>query len=311
MSNAREVVPKVSVIMPAYNADRYIAQAIESILGQSFRDFELLVLDDGSTDGSLNMAKAYESKDSRVRVLARQHRGVVKSMRELINNARGDYIAFMDADDVSLPDRIEKEVAFLDAHPGCVAVSGWLELVNARGQPIRVIDYPLDHAEIDRRNLAGCMAFVHGAAMIRREAVASVPASEHAYASDLDFWLRVGEAGRLANIPHVLLQYRLHAGSISEAHLDEQFASMQAICQTAWDRRGTVGGEFKGEKNWRYATDVPTRHKILTDFGWMAWRNGHRETWWSYAWEALRLRPFALSSWKLLIFGFLRSQKHA
>lgn len=295
--------------MAVYNGERYLAQAIESVLNQSFRDFELLVLDDGSTDGSLGVARAYEN-DSRVRVLPRKHRGIASSRTDLIGHARGEYVAFMDGDDVSFPDRIRSEVEFLDGHPDCVGVSGWLELVNAKGQPIRVLDYPLDHDEIDQRNLQGCMGIVHGAAMVRREAAASVPTSTYRYAGDLDFWLRIGETGRLANIPRPLLQYRFHAASVSEAHLDEQFASVKAICEEAWTRRG-IKGEFKAEKNWRHATDATTRHRLLTQFGWIAWGNAHRETWWFYTREALRLRPLAPASWRLLVFGFLRSPKGA
>src|SRR5262245_3590276 len=105
--------PLISVIMPVYNAERYVADAVESILGQTFQDFEFLIFDDGSQDGSLAILGKYASQDARIRLFAKPHSGYVAWLSEGIRLARGEFIARMDADDISLPQRLARQSAFL------------------------------------------------------------------------------------------------------------------------------------------------------------------------------------------------------
>jgi glycosyltransferase involved in cell wall biosynthesis len=308
---SHDVALKLSVVMAVYNAEQYLVEAVESVLAQTFGDFELLALDDGSTDSSLQILKNYETKDPRIRVLTRENKGIARTRAELTEHARGKYIAIMDSDDISRSDRLQKQIEFLDANVDCVAVGSWVMQINAKGQPIRILDYPRSHKEIDERNLEGRTAIVNPTAMIRRQAVltAGTYGSECKFgAEDLDLWLRLAEVGKLANIPMPLLKYRLHKASLSETHLNEQFAQARRVCENAWRRRG-IKREFKAEKHWRTAADPSTRHKILVQYAWIAWSNGYRATWWTYVCEALYLRPFALSSWRLLFFGLVRSPK--
>src|SRR3954469_1098404 len=114
--------PAVSVIMPVYNARAYVAEAIDSVLAQTFGDFELILVDDGSTDGSLDILRGYEKRDPRVRVISRPNTGIVGALNDGLKLARGEFIARIDADDASLPNRFEKEIAFLRAHPDVVIV---------------------------------------------------------------------------------------------------------------------------------------------------------------------------------------------
>src|SRR5262245_28004345 len=107
---------------------------MESILRQTLSSIELLVIDDGSTDGTAAIAEELAAGDSRVRVLHRAHEGLSPALNAGIAAARGEYVARMDADDVSVPDRLQKQVAFLDAHPACVAVGGWIEVVDEAGR---------------------------------------------------------------------------------------------------------------------------------------------------------------------------------
>ena len=165
---------KISVLLPVRNAERYVGMAIESILSQTYGDFELLALDDGSSDRSLQILRDYEVRDDRVRVFSRENRGLVYTLNELIAKANGLLLARMDADDISLPDRFRKQVEFMDAKPDHVLVGGWIEQINDAGQPIGIIRTPTFHSDIDRAHLCGHCSVWHPTVMMRREAVAAV-----------------------------------------------------------------------------------------------------------------------------------------
>jgi glycosyltransferase involved in cell wall biosynthesis len=305
--NSDKLSSKVSVLMTVYNAERYLNAAVESVLTQTFENFELLALDDGSTDESLKILKEYQRKDARVRVLERAHRGIGLSRNDLVKEARGFYLAVMDADDISLPDRLETQVKFLDSSDGHVVVGGWVEQINTLGQPIGIIRPPLNHKEIDEAHLRGRCSIWHSAAMIQAKALSNVGGYDHHFAptEDLDLWLRLAEIGKVANVPQVVMQYRVHAGGISENERDQQLRLAQFACETAWARRG-IEGRFEANEHWRPGKDKASRHKFALQYGWVAWNHNHRSTWWTYTCEAIWLRPFSVSTWKLLFFGFFR-----
>ena len=171
-----------------------------------------------------------------------------------------------------------------------------------------VIRPPIDHDEIDGAHLRGYCSIWHSSAMMRRQAIIEAGGYRNGFdsAADFDLWLRLAEVGKVANIPKVLLRYRLHEHATSERQLNTQREFALRSCQDAWERRG-IAGQFEPVTHWRPGTDRASRHEFALKYGWTAWVHGHRDTWWTYAREALRLRPFALSSWKLLVFGFLKS----
>ena len=119
--------------MPVYNAKRYLEEAIESILGQTFRDFEFLIIDDGSTDRSLAILKRYAAQDARIRLSSRTNAGYVVRLNEMLHQARGDLVARMDADDVALPERFAQQVEFLRSHPEVDVVGGAQERIDSNG----------------------------------------------------------------------------------------------------------------------------------------------------------------------------------
>jgi glycosyltransferase involved in cell wall biosynthesis len=300
--------PTISVLLPAYNAERYLRGAIDSILAQTFSDFELLALDDGSSDQSLSILREYESKDSRVRVTSRENRGLVSSLNELISESRGRYLARMDADDICSQKRFEKQYGFLESNADHVVVGGCVQLVNRGGLPIRIVDNPLTHDGIDQSNLGGRTAIWHPTALIRKDAMLNVGGyrEEFQHAEDLDLWLRLGEVGKLANVPDIVLRYRLHDDSVSYKNALLQQSSAQRACSDAWKRRGIVGN-YQADL-WR-SPDKEYQYKLALEYGWTAWANDYRMTWRSYAWKAVRLRPFSKETWRLVIFGFLRKPK--
>jgi glycosyltransferase involved in cell wall biosynthesis len=303
--------PTISVLLPVYNAEAYVREAVDSILNQTFEDFELLVLDDGSGDRSLVILREYEAKDRRVHVHTRENRGLVNSLNQLIAESRGRYLARMDADDICMSQRFEHQVAFLDSFSDHVVVGGWVERVNTTKQPIGPIRPPSLHEEIDQNNLKGITSIWHPTAMIRKVAVLDVGGyrKEFMHAEDLDLWLRLGEVGKLANLPEIVLQYRLHDASVSEVNVQVQREAAQRACANAWRRRG-IEGRYEATKPWRPRADKNSKYDFALRYGWAAWKYGHSQTWRTYVWEALRLRPFALSSWRLLIFGLRNGRAH-
>src|SRR5262249_27061073 len=126
--------PKVSVAIPVYNREKYIAQAIDSILAQTFTDFEILIIDDGSTDSSVAIARSYSDPHIRL-VCHATNSGVAVARNSAIAHARGEYLAFLDSDDWAYPQRLAKQVAFLDRHPDYAAVGAWIEWMDTDGRP--------------------------------------------------------------------------------------------------------------------------------------------------------------------------------
>ena len=219
VTHLNDPAPTISVLLPVHNAELYIDEAIKSILAQTFGDFELLALDDGSTDRSLLILREHEAKDSRVHIFSRANRGLVASLNELIAKARGRYLARMDADDICMPDRFRSQVAFLDSFPDHVLVGAWVETVNAAGLPIGILRCPTSHEEIDQDHLSGHTSIRHPTAMVRRSAVMSAGCyrSEFIYAEDLDLFLRLAELGKLANLPDHDRAYTNHLASMSSS----------------------------------------------------------------------------------------------
>ena len=143
--------PQASVILPVYNGARYIEAAITSVLEQTFTNFELLLLDDGSRDDSLAILRAYAQRDPRCIVHTRENRGLVQTLNEGIALSRADILIRMDADDRSHPGRFEMQIAFLLEHPECVAVGSEVMLIDPEGQQLICFEMPRSHADIDAR----------------------------------------------------------------------------------------------------------------------------------------------------------------
>lgn len=234
--------PRISVILPAYNAAPYIEEAVTSILRQTVADFELLALDDGSTDATGPILESLALRDPRIRLTRRANRGLVATLNELIAQARAPYLARMDADDIALPDRFERQARFLDQYPRIACVGGAVEFIASDATRVHAPPPVLDNASIQREALAGRVAICHPACMLRAAAVRAVGGyREHTWpAEDLDLFLRLGEHAELANIPSLVLRYRLHATSISASRAQQQRERIDAVCREAWSRRGRV-----------------------------------------------------------------------
>jgi hypothetical protein len=220
-------IPRVSVVMAVHNGGRYLEPAVESILGQTFTDFEFVIVDDGSTDSTAEVLRRYEASDRRVRMHHQENAGLVASLNRGCGQARGGYIARMDADDLSFPDRLARQVEFLDRHPKVAVVGSAVMRIDDSGREIKRNVCPTSHAEIVEA-LREYTCFTHPSVMLRAAALADVGGYRPAYraAEDYDLWLRLSERFELANLPDPLLYYRVYPDQVSVRQLDQQILSV-------------------------------------------------------------------------------------
>lgn len=301
--------PAVSVLIPVYNGGTFFRVAVESVLAQTFADFECLILDDGSTDESGRIADELAARDPRVRVIHRENRGLVATLNELVDAARGDLLARMDADDLCLPTRFERQVDFLAREPDAVCVGSGYWMIDEADRTIAQIKVPLDDAAIQASALKGHAPISHPSAMIRAGALRSAGGyrAEFYPAEDLDLWLRLGEQGTLANLAEPLLRYRVRSDSISgQAAQGRQRDAARRACADAWARRGLVDMRFEATQEWRPDESSASRMQFALQFGWMAYAAGFRRTAMVYGLKAIRLLPTHRDGWRLLAIALLR-----
>ncbi len=219
--------PQVSVLMSVYNGRRYLREAVESILGQSFGDFELIVIDDASTDATASILAEFAVRDKRVIVVRNSENvGLTRSLNRGLAMARGRYVARQDADDVSLPERLAVQAAYLDADPEAALAYGHFETMDSAGRILERIGVKADPVLVRWHlmffNCLGC----HSLVTFRRDPVLALGGYDPScrWSQDHDLWLRLADVGDVAIIPQVLARYRVHEQSISLACREEQEA---------------------------------------------------------------------------------------
>lgn len=218
MPSEKKSAPKISVVMAVYNAIPFLEEAVESICNQTFRDFEFLIIDDGSTDGSRSWLEARAEKDDRLQVFRRESAGLTKSLNFGLKKAQGELIARMDADDISLPDRFEKQVREFDEDPNLVLLGCEVEIVSEDKTALGSRNHPLAHAEIRRQLLSGAGgALTHPAVMFRTQAARNAGGFDESFTTtqDLDLFLRLTDNGDARNLPEMLLLWRQHKKSVN------------------------------------------------------------------------------------------------
>lgn len=232
--------PAISVAMSVYNGERFLAPAIESILEQTFGDFEFLILDDGSADATPTIIKDYAARDARIRPILRENRGLVASLNQLLNEARAPIIARMDADDICRPERFARQIAFLTGNPDHGVVGSWSEDIDELGAPYPVTgpEHPDSHEGFLQAIDNGWPLLCHPAVMYRRDLVLSVGGYHAAFrhCEDLDLWLRLASVTRLCSLPERLIRYRHYPEQVSSRHATEQQIGA-AIARIAYEER--------------------------------------------------------------------------
>ena len=289
----------VSVIMPVKDAGRFLRESIESILCQTFTNFELLITDDGSTDRSSAILRRYSAQDRRIRMIARIGTGLLVALNEMLVQSRGEFVARMDADDIAMPDRLERQVAYLKANPGDLVVGSRVLVVDPDGDPLCEWNPEQSHEEIDAIHLEGTRGAVicHPAAMMRRAAVLAIGGYRQQYdpAEDLDLFLRLAERGRVANLSSVLLKYRMHPTSVCHTRQDEQRRAIRAAIVGARERRGLPPVEVPTPEK----APAPTGLGLRITWAWWALAAGHVSTARKHALAVLVKSPLSLDSWRL------------
>lgn len=232
--------PAISVAMSVYNGERFLPLAIESVLAQTFSDFELLILDDGSRDGSAQIIRHYAATDARIRPILRENRGLIASLNELLVEAQAPLVARMDADDICRPERFARQVEFLTHHRDYGVVGTWSEDIGEHGEVLvrSGADHPLTHEDMTVAIENGEQLICHPAVMFRREVVLAVGGYHAAFrhCEDLDLWLRLSSVTRMGNIPERLLRYRRYPDQVSARHSTEQQIG-SVIARLAWEER--------------------------------------------------------------------------
>lgn len=226
--------PRISVLMPAYNSEKYIAESIESILNQSFKDFEFIIINDGSTDGTAKIIKEYAKNDSRIRFVNHsKNKGLIGVLNEGLGLATGEYIARMDSDDISLPSRFEKQIAYMDAHPECGVLGTWFQVFGNMNDVVR-------HPEnIGFLNLLINQHVGHPTVMLRKSVIDKYDfrySPEYKHAEDFELWSRMVLVTEIHNLPEILLWYRWADANISVVHSQEQQDVTQRIKQNILDK---------------------------------------------------------------------------
>lgn len=225
--------PAISVILPVFNAAPYVEEAVQSILEQSYENFELLILNDGSTDASGKILGELAKKDTRIRLVQRENKGLIATLNEGLSLARAPLIARMDADDISLPSRLSLQLEHMNGHPDVVVVGGAIRYVDSVGNVGHSVVYPTK-STVDAAILWGAPV-AHPATMFRTEVARSVGGYPPTFpcAEDYAFWLRLRNWGCIDNLPQVVLHYRLHGQSASHVHaLKQRTSTLRA--QALW-----------------------------------------------------------------------------
>jgi len=207
--------PRVTVFIPVHDRERYVADAIDSVLAQTYGDFEVLVVDDGSTDRSVEVVRAYD--DPRVRLEENgENLGIPRTRNRGLELARGEYIALLDSDDRMLPRRLERQVAFLDAHPDHVQTGAWCRMMSEDGRPLKRIKRQPTDAEDVRVQLLFRCCLSNRTIFGRTEALrAEGYRNDYARCQDYDLHVRLSEHHAMANLPRVLVLGRIHEGQIT------------------------------------------------------------------------------------------------
>jgi glycosyltransferase involved in cell wall biosynthesis len=300
MSDKPSGPPLVSVCMPVYNAERYIADAVESILNQTLGDFEFLI-EDNSTDATTGILRRYAKRDPRIQLDIRPKRRLVSVLNEQIGRARGEFIARMDADDIALPERFQKQVDYLQAHPECDVVGSRVWEVDADGDPLSESVTLSEHEDIDAFHfrMAG-PALVHPSIMMRRDAVLAVGSYRNFAIEDVDLYLRLAERGRIARVPEFLLKYRIHSANLSLSAAARAWSYpvlTEILTDTCRRRNLPVNLPPPGALP---AVSLTPATEVNLALGWRSLKSGHLRTARKYARRLLARRPLSIESWRLV-----------
>jgi glycosyltransferase involved in cell wall biosynthesis len=255
----------VSVVLPVRDGERFVREAVESVLAQTYADLELIVVDDGSADGTPEILRGFH--DERLRVLHQEATGLVGALRRGVAEARAPLVARMDADDISEPTRLERQVELLERRPRVGMVATWTAVIDEEGRELRREVLPSAHEDLARRLLLR-NPFQHGSVVVRRDALEAAGGYRDDYGAneDYDLWRRLARSWELACVPAALYRYRVHAGAVTQTD-PERIARRERLRAELWrdydarayDVRGTIARARAAEPEIRAGLEADQR----------------------------------------------------
>lgn len=293
--------PSVSVLIPTYNTGAYLEGTIRSILDQDLTDLELIVLDDGSTDGSAQVARRLAEQDPRLLVHTQENLGIAATRNRLLELARSDLVAWLDHDDLALPSRLRTQVDYMREHPECVALGTRIELIDDEDLPIHCPRLVMTHEEIEARHFAGELQLAQTASIMRKRAVVDCGGYRDRFnlAEDYDLCLRLGELGELANLDMVLTRHRQLHSSAGHSNMPRQRrAAIEAIREARLRRKMPDATNLADvESPVQAPLSRSEQHRI---WGWWALQAGNVATARRHARRSIAASPLRVGPWVLL-----------
>lgn len=251
--------PTVSVVLSVYNGRPYLEEAVKSILDQTLSDFEFIIVNDGSTDGTREVLDRFADRDERIRCVHQENRGLIASLNRGLDMARGEYIARMDADDIAHPERLQAQVRFLEANPDVGVLGTQVERIDETGNPDGKWEFPTDPDQVAWRLLFGtCLC--HPSVMMRASLVQDLGGyvTWATHGEDYELWTRALLKSQLANLPETLLKYRRHEETVSEQNRETQF-------ETTGKAAANLHGHLLGDR----VDEEASRFVVWMNAGWM------------------------------------------
>jgi glycosyltransferase involved in cell wall biosynthesis len=297
--------PLVSILMPVFNAQKFLSNSIESILSQTLINFEFIIIDDGSTDNSYKIIEHYSNTDNRIKYLKQNNHGISYTRNKLLSLAKAELIAWMDADDISHPKRLEKQYTYLQANKEYVAIGTSTIMIDEDSDEIFEWRAPLTHVEIDSFHLKGYGgAIIFPSSMMRKNIVIELGGFNETLtgAEDLCLFLRLAENGKLSNLSEYLFYYRQHIDSICHSHKSNIAENNWSVINDCKLRRGILPVENQPPSS---SSNVSI-NDIYLKWGWWAIKGKRFYTAKKYGIKVIRKSLFSKQAWLLVLFSIIK-----
>jgi glycosyltransferase involved in cell wall biosynthesis len=296
----------VSVLMPVYNGEAFIRQSIECILNQTYSDFEFIIVNDGSTDKTLDIINSFN--DQRIILINQQNSGVAKALNKGLKHSSGKYIARLDADDLCTPDRLEIQLNFIKNNPEYIAIGSDVNYIDEEGNFIFRYYNPAYEYEEIKKNILGCCPFVHSSVIFLKQPVIEIggyPEKAHSFEDHL-LWAKIIKHGKIYNMKNVLVSYRFNISSVTidEKDRDKTFLSIK--------QKAIETGEITEEEEQQLLKSIKSISKLKKECSYnrmiskkYLWNNYNPTLARKYIYKALKLEPFSKTLYLLFLISFL------